>query len=627
MKLFELTFPTKEICDCADLYYRSAVSATQLQMDGCGSALVLPLGEEVSFDTFFNLFSCAKYAKHTTVQSVTLELELEGDAEIDVFHVDGKAEESWCWADNIRLKRGTKQLVPQPMPQTALNKTLIARFCDGNSSHRVAQVTFDITHLTTGFVYFSVKAQSEVKLFCGSYNTELQQINPVKVGLVICTFKREKFVKNNVERIEQYLQQNPQLRQHLSVFVVDNGQTLSPQDVVGATLVQNKNLGGSGGFTRGIIEVAKAKHFTHVLLSDDDVVYQPEMFRKTVTLLQTAKNVKELAVGAAMMRLDRPNVQFEFGASWNKKCVHAVTEHSGYDLTKQAALLKNEEVRQIDYSAWWYMCMPICKVEENGLPLPFFIKVDDIEYSVRCKFEIALVNGIGLWHEPFENKYSAYLDYYSMRNLLVADCLTKRSGGFKSFWWVVTNVAIQLVYQRYFVIPFIFSACNDFLKGASFLLDTDGEQLNKQLISANMKQVPREKLEDMGYDLQNEYLPENKTTLLQVLSLNGYFIPSCFYPKQNKKYQTVDMRRCYPRQFYKVKKAVQFNPITQTGFVTTQKVGKLFSAGFKLLGLGFKMLFCYGKAARSYRKNYKKLTSFENWERILEIGESSNGNQ
>lgn len=614
MKLFELSFPNSDICERADLYYRSERPfADCLEL----------LNETVDFDTFFNVFSCGKYLRHTVVNNAALYLDVEGDVTVKLFHVDGEAEPHHCWAEGITKKRGTTLLTPQPLPQDALRTVQIGELCDGKTERRTVALPFDFSAHTSGYIYFSVTAQGGAKVFGGYYDAPNVTARDVKVGLVICTFKREAYVKRNVANIQKYLQQNDDLRGKLDVFVVDNGCTLSQSDVQGATLVRNKNLGGSGGFTRGILEVQKRKAYTHVLLSDDDVVYQPSIFRKTISLLQTAKNPHDLAVGAAMLRLDMPGVQHEFGALWNKKYVSQQALNNGYDVTKQAAILKNEQTYDADYSAWWYMCMPLCKVEENGLPLPFFVKIDDIEYGARCKFEIALLNGIGLWHEPFEDKYSAYLEYYNMRNLLVANCLSKRSSGAKMFKWIVIHVALQLVYQRYFTLKYIFDGCNDFFKGAKFLLSADGEMLNKKLIAQNLKMQTKQALEEQGYDLQIFYLPKRKKTFGEVVTLNGQLIPTCFYKKQSRKYRVVDMRKCYPQQFYKVKRVVQYNPVAETGFVTKQKVGKLFSTGFKLVGLSFKMLFRYRSAAKSFRKNREKLTSEENWNRLLEInGES-----
>ena len=40
-------------------------------------------------------------------------------------------------------------------------------------------------------------------------------------------------------------------------------------------------------------------------------------------------------------------------------------------------------------------------IKENGLPLPIFVRGDDIEFSMRNNKEIVSLNGINVWHDPF----------------------------------------------------------------------------------------------------------------------------------------------------------------------------------------------------------------------------------
>ncbi|RAZ20198.1 glycosyltransferase family 2 protein, partial [Klebsiella oxytoca] len=58
-------------------------------------------------------------------------------------------------------------------------------------------------------------------------------------------------------------------------------------------------------------------------------------------------------------------------------------------------------------------------VRKDNLPLPIFIRGDDLEYGLRNMKTLILMNGICVWHEPFENKYSSFLAYYVIRNRLI----------------------------------------------------------------------------------------------------------------------------------------------------------------------------------------------------------------
>ena len=72
-----------------------------------------------------------------------------------------------------------------------------------------------------------------------------------------------------------------------TILFSDNGKTLDMNKLSSAHIhiVQNKNTGGAGGFTRDLIEILDANNagmeITHVLLMDDDIVIDPESLLKT----------------------------------------------------------------------------------------------------------------------------------------------------------------------------------------------------------------------------------------------------------------------------------------------------------------------------------------------------------
>ena len=81
--------------------------------------------------------------------------------------------------------------------------------------------------------------------------------------------------------------------------------------------------------------------------------------------------------------------------------------------------LINEIEEYTEFNAWWYCCFPMDVVSEENLPLPIFIRGDDLWIRPAQHEASDLMNGICVWHEPFENKYSSFLEYYIIRNRLV----------------------------------------------------------------------------------------------------------------------------------------------------------------------------------------------------------------
>ena len=157
---------------------------------------------------------------------------------------------------------------------------------------------------------------------------------------------------------------------------------------------------------------------THALLMDDDIVIEPEALVKTYQILTLLKDEYEDAfIGGAMLRLDKQAIQVEAGASWNGGWLKSL-KHD-LDLRKCDSCLYNEIEEYTEFNAWWYCCFPMKIVTPENLPMPIFIRGDDLEYGLRNMKTLILMNGICVWHEPFENKYSSFLEYYIMRNQLI----------------------------------------------------------------------------------------------------------------------------------------------------------------------------------------------------------------
>ena len=109
--------------------------------------------------------------------------------------------------------------------------------------------------------------------------------------------------------------------------------------------------------------------------------------------------------------------RWKSGAAWNGGALNSLKH--GLDMRLLDSCLYNEYEEYTEFNAWWYCCFPLKVVREDNLPLPIFIRGDDLEYGLRNMKTLILLNGICVWHEPFENKYSSYLEYYIVRNQLI----------------------------------------------------------------------------------------------------------------------------------------------------------------------------------------------------------------
>ena len=536
------------------------------------NGILMPEGSVLLTDTYFNLLS-AKYFRYAEMTFPYLELEYRGDIAVEL-RFRGREREELLAGANFSSEQAD-----------------------------VAHIDIPVRDYGEGFVYVAVTSLKDDSVVTGGGYFTSAKPRRVKLGVVICTFKREEYVKNNVKRLAGHAALHPEFKRDVGIFVVDNGRTLDATSFPeGARLIPNANTGGAGGFTRGLREVVAEGDYTHFLFMDDDIALEPFVIERTVKLLAVMKeSYYDACIGGSMLMLDKPVVQHELGARWLGNAIKGNLKD--LDLSSPKGLLENERDLPTDYCAWWYMCMPVSAAEKAGFPLELlFVKLDDVEFGLRAARQFILINGIGVWHENFDYKSTSFYEYFNKRNFLILSSRYPRGKGMLSDWWMLVRaVGKALVEQNYFVIDLVLRAYDDFLAGADYVAGLDPNDLIRELASVCPKQNPAEEIEAaLGLDLDSELKKSasvKKKFFREFFTLNSYLIPSCFY----RKVAVAHMVKPRPIDFYKTKRAVHYNPYTRTAYVTEIRKRELFSAGAALLKMFFKMLLGYKKAAASFR--------------------------
>ncbi|MEW5856233.1 MAG: hypothetical protein AB1861_02420 [Cyanobacteriota bacterium] len=102
------------------------------------------------------------------------------------------------------------------------------------------------------------------------------------------------------------------------MFVVDNGRTLNEADFrePKLRLVPNINAGGSGGFTRGLVEALEENVYSHFLLMDDDIELESQWIYRLFSLHEYAKT--DFAVAGGLLNLEKNYMLYEAGATYNE---------------------------------------------------------------------------------------------------------------------------------------------------------------------------------------------------------------------------------------------------------------------------------------------------------------------
>jgi len=302
------------------------------------------------------------------------------------------------------------------------------------------------------------------------------------VAAVICTYNRADDCVNTLTSIAE----DPAFLQSAdAVYVVDQGTDRVDSRPgfakVSATLgeklvyINQPNLGGAGGFTRGLYEVtsiAGAEH-ANVIFMDDDILCEPE----TIARLNAFANrtVEPAIVGAQMLNLLHPN-QLHVGAETADLLalgagIAATNALSAHDLTEE-----KQDIRvDAGYHGWWSCLIPAEIVAAVGFPLPLFFQWDDIEYGFRSRgagFATVTLAGAGVWHADFGWKdWDDWHRYFNIRNALVTAALHSSFNGKKVAKGLRAQLARYVLTMQYGLAATLIKAVEDFSQGPGILQD------------------------------------------------------------------------------------------------------------------------------------------------------------
>lgn len=301
-----------------------------------------------------------------------------------------------------------------------------------------------------------------------------RKINP---AIIFCTYHREQYLYENLKRLEA-------CKGYIShIFVVDNGESVKLDGSFSLdyiTVIPNKNLGGSGGFTRGMME-SKKNGYSHIILMDDDISLIPEVINNAVNLMSSVSESHQKDwLGFSMLSKNRPLMQYELGTYWNG--VRMRINNKNLYLGDVSNILANQVINHYNYSAWWTLFMPTSVMDDYGYPFPFFIKFDDIEYALRRKKEeIILTNGFGVWHQDFSNKLHPSLEYYLYRNALVTNALHDAHPMYHSILRYIGKKIKFYFRGRAIEMRMMDIGLKDYLKGPEYFLHLDIAKRNNEI--------------------------------------------------------------------------------------------------------------------------------------------------
>ena len=423
-------------------------------------AIEIMKSTNVDFTTYFNALSIYKWRKYTTAKAFYLHIEYCGSA----LTLQQTYANNYSWIPStidgsaVSLQRSDEWSTAE----------IELSLCEGEILHA-----------------FNISTEGPVNIRNAYYYCDCEEldIHPVELALATTTFKKEDYIVRNVSLLQKnIIDSDEEIADHFHVHIIDNGRSLNSANLDSSRVAvhPNPNVGGSGGFARGMIEsLEQNPKATHVLLMDDDVEVLPESFIRTFNLLSLLKEeYAEAFLSGAMMSLEEPNLRTEDLGFFTAKGTFSPLKPAGYmtslhdvvetEIYKAPTGLYEETAQQ--YAGWWYCVIPTATIEREGLPLPLFVRSDDAEYALRCKPKFMSMNGICVWHNSFKFKYSAAVERYQVsRNTLISQATTGAAPLSDFLYEIRREVELDLKKFNYDEAALAVKGLEDFLRGPEWI--------------------------------------------------------------------------------------------------------------------------------------------------------------
>ena len=610
MNLQSILFPTKNICNEEALYLHKDESF-------------------VLFDGYFNLFYLEKYHEYCDLRRLELRLVARGIKKIVIMHDKDVIREVSLEDMSINGVGGAEDKV-----ERFDGKMLLAM-----------ELPYD--EYTDGVFWFKAEPNDiagdwEIQ---GAFEGEANVSREVKVAIGICTFKREKYVLRNLERMLEYFCDNSDIRALFHVFLVDNGRTLSGLEEFGKlrdkareiggdsffTLIENRNTGGTGGFTRAMEEAIAKKEelgLTNLMLLDDDAVFDPEIFLRLVGLLKALRpEFEDITIGGAMWREDMPYMLYAFGEYHYKFNVNNpahMLDLRDLDTCVRPELTYTDMEKRL-YSGWWCCTYSMKIITKENLPMPLFIHFDDILFCRQhTEGRILLIPGIGVWHQGFELRFPGVNHYYNTRNQLITAAVIDDINPFEVAGWAAKQLTAPLLSLRYEEMNFAYRGIEDFLKGPEWLDHVDGEKLHLNIMSeykSNVIMKPLEEIldaedykrlkvcklsEEARKKANMSFWKERKKgkSFKKIITLNGWLLPS---DKERGYYCNADS----PWSLYRKGRVLLYEPEAGRGYIETRKFGEFIKCAGMVVWSAILLIVNYRRVEKKYRKRAKVKSTIE----------------
>lgn len=603
----KLLFPNKKICDITQLFYRSTIA----RFDYLEQAIIANAPAHIDLHTYFNIIPIEHYNEFLEFSDLKISAIFEGKAEFLIY----------------QNKIGFSE--PIELSSVILDST-------GEEEKEI----FSNLRGLTGYLYIVINTHTDHFKLHDIFVSCSSSRSVASVGIVCCTFRREADLLRIIETIQEAYEKDEDTFAKSNFYVIDNdgGKTLEIQETKFLKHIKNQNVGGSGGFTRGIIQ-SKNDNKSHVLLIDDDILLFGEVIRRTIILLSLMKN-RNMGVHGSMLELEHKSLLHEAGEYFDlEKRLH-VNMHYGKIMTSlhDLKMIQFEALgntRAANMFGWWFTAFPMEIFEKIGLPLPLFVSGDDLEFSLRAYdngYRAFIAPVISVWHPSHMTQHAPLRIFFITRNRLAY------SPAHTSYKRINELIKIAIKEAKHFALTKRYAtadsmcvAIEEYLRGVVWYNENLADWLPK------LRWLNREKVQNLYVDEWHTpvtpiYSLSKRESLvnrmLRKITFNGHLFSSFFHREaknassiyhKSLPWGVLPISDNVSRVAFRSSSMLYYDDREKKGYCVKHNNYMFWRVYLRILKLELTLLFGSKSVYKQYKTQFKFYTSYEFWKGKLGI--------
>ena len=352
---------------------------------------------------------------------------------------------------------------------------------------------------------------------------------------------------------------------------------------------------------------------------DDDASIPMEALHRAYAFLTLSKDPKAAVAGAMISNSDKWRM-WENGAIFDRNCR---PQFNGVDLRDWPQVM-NMEFQSASYRSpkmyggWWFFAFPVKEV--THYPFPFFVRGDDINFSLANDFHITTLNGVVSFAEDFSDKESPMTLYLDLRNHFVQHLtLEKMEIGPLNIAKIGIGFFLRNIAKfQYETVDALLMAWNDVLKGPEFFAENADASAQRAAVKALYKVESWKPVAEMDMKERRRYWAgHGRLYKFFRWTLNGHLLP--FYKVWANRIVLQPRDRNNFAPVWGATKITYLNSTREKAYTVTQSKSRFFAQAFRLLWLTARLYFGYSALLAKYRKGYAEITVPSFWQKALKL--------